>query len=37
MEDAPGGGARFVAEFPAARMPAGAEERRMAEMAEAAR
>ncbi|HEX2211697.1 MAG TPA: HAMP domain-containing sensor histidine kinase [Longimicrobium sp.] len=37
MEDAPGGGARFVAEFPAARMPADAEETRAAEMAEAGR
>jgi signal transduction histidine kinase len=36
MDNAPGGGARFVAEFPAARMPA-EEETRMAEMAEAAR
>jgi signal transduction histidine kinase len=37
MDDAPGGSARFVAEFPAARMPAEAEEARTAEMAEAAR
>lgn len=37
MEDAPGGGARFVAEFPAARMPVDAEETRAAEMAEAGR
>ena len=36
MEDAPGGGARFAAEFPSARMPA-EEEARTPEMAEAVR
>ncbi|HEV3052586.1 MAG TPA: HAMP domain-containing sensor histidine kinase, partial [Longimicrobium sp.] len=36
MEDAPGGGARFVAEFPAARMPAD-EDAQAPEMAEVAR
>jgi signal transduction histidine kinase len=36
MEDAPGGGARFVAEFPAARVPVD-EEKPMPEMAEAGR
>ena len=37
VEDAPGGGARFVAEFPAARMPAEIEADADAEMVEAAR
>lgn len=37
MDDVHGGGARFVAEFPAARMPADAGEAPAAEMAEAAR
>ncbi|HEU4885870.1 MAG TPA: ATP-binding protein [Longimicrobium sp.] len=37
MEEAPGGGARFVAEFPAAHLPADAQPMRPAEMAEAGR